>query len=133
MPHPIDLKLTDHFCAGTLDIQSVYKASPIVYTPYLVYQSIDSTIRGVNITFDAEHTKVALDSNGTRDTWVLSESESGDEVMAMGGTQLVTAGAATSGGDVIIAAFQETGDDIKVYTRDFYQEGAAWQKANDAA
>lgn len=51
----------------------------------------------------------------------------------MGGTQLITTGVSNSSGAIMIAAFQENGDDIKVYTRDYYQEDAAWQKANDAA
>lgn len=116
---------------GTLFIQSVYKASPIAYTNALVYQSIDRTIRGYNISFAAENTTLAaIQGLEDPDHWILND---GNNVNAMGGTQLIVQGVPTGGRSAsFLAFFQERGNDISLYTRDLYNESAVWTKANDA-
>lgn len=98
-----------------------------------MYQSIDQSIRGVNITFAAENTTVAEDAlTGKRDTWILTQANTSDPVTALGGTQLaITAYATADGGAVSAAFFQEQGDDISFYTRDAYNESATWQRVGN--
>lgn len=92
-----------------------------------MYQSIDSTTRGVNISFAAENTTVQRNSSGDRQSWVLSTG--GSDVHAMGGIQLsFTNMMNANGGYDVVALSRRAGDEISVYTRDGFTEDGVWQK-----
>lgn len=112
-----------------MDIQSVYKASTLGYTNFLAYQSIDRTIRGVNISWASENTTVFETSTGDRDTFVLREMNQSDPVVALGGTNLMISVVKNVGGGAsLIMFFQEQGDDISFYRRDDNYDSHLWEK-----
>ena len=105
---------------GPLDLASVYKASAIGFTNYIVYQSIDRSIRGSSVNFAAENT-----TTNSTDRWTITDN--GNIIEALGGTQLsITAVVTRSGGALLMALFQEVGNDIRLYTRDAFSPSALW-------
>lgn len=95
----------------------------------MIWQDEDTTIRGANITWLAEGTKIAS-GNGPNglDTWTLQEG--GNDILAVRGTHLsITAVKTVSDGASLLAFLQEDGDDIQMFTRDAFNSGALWQAA----
>jgi hypothetical protein len=96
-----------------------------------VYQSIDTTVRGVGISFVAEGTTIVTDSNSG---WTLEVNASASkEVLALGGTQIGNTWmyAPTFEGVAEVLLLQETGNDIEMYWRAYLTHGATWQQATD--
>lgn len=95
----------------------------------MIWQANDTTIRGANITWGAENTKIASGKgeNG-QDTWTLQYQ--GADVHPVRGTHLsITAVKTVSQGALLLAFFQGFGDDVQMYTRDAFNSGALWQVA----
>lgn len=95
----------------------------------MIWQDKDTTIRGANVTWGAESTKIAA-GNGPNglDTWTLQQG--GNNVYAVRGTHLsITAVKTVSNGASLLAFLQQTGDDLLMFTRDAFNSGALWQTA----
>lgn len=93
----------------------------------MIYQAQDTTIRGANVTWGAENTTIAAAGTGL-DTWTLQSG--GKDIHALRGTHLsITAVQTVSKGSSLLAFFQETGNDMQMYTRDGYNTGGLWQAA----
>jgi hypothetical protein len=112
-----------------IGVDNVQKDSSLGYTNYMIWQANDTTIRGANIAWNAENTKIA---NGTGennlDTWTLQNQ--GANVLPVRGTHLsITAVKTASQGALLLAFFQGFGDDVQMYTRDAVNSGALWQVA----
>lgn len=111
-----------------IGIDDVQIDSSLGYTNYMIYQAQDTTIRGANVTWAAENTTIAQNTQNQPDTWTLQYN--GQEVHALRGTHLsITAVKTVSNGAAMLAFFQEEGDDMKMYTRDAYNSGGLWQQA----
>lgn len=94
----------------------------------MIYQAKDTTIRGANVVWGAENTTIAKGSDGGPDEWTLQYN--GEDVHAVRGTHLsITAVKTVSNGALLLAFFQEEGNDMKMYTRDAVNSGGLWQQA----
>lgn len=95
----------------------------------MIWQDADTTIKGANITWLAEDTKIASgNGDNGRDTWTLQEA--GKDIHAVRGTHLaITAVKTGSNGASLLAFLQEDGDDVRMFTRDAFNSGALWQAA----
>lgn len=95
----------------------------------MIYQHEDTTIRGANVTWGAENTKIAEgNGDGGLDTWTLQYGN--EDIHAIRGTHLsITAIQNAGSGSTLLTFFQETGDDMQMYTRDGFNSGALWQQA----
>lgn len=111
-----------------IGISDVQIDSGLGYTNYMIYQAEDTTIRGANVTWAAENTTIAPGNQNGLDTWTLQYN--GEDVHALRGTHLsITAVKTVSNGAAMLTFFQESGDDMKMYTRDAYNGGGLWQQA----
>ena len=111
-----------------IKVQNVQRDSGLGYTNYMVWQDQDTTIKGANITFAAENTVIAPGNNNGLDTWTLQYE--GEDVHAIRGTHLsITAVTTPSRGAAMFTFFQQTGDDMQMYTRDAYSSSGLWQAA----
>lgn len=113
-----------------IGVSNVQIDSSLGYTNYMIWQDEDTTIRGANVTWAAENTKIAA-GNGPNnlDTWTLQVN--GNNVNAVRGTHLsITAVSNVGNGANLLAFLQETGNDVQMYTRNAFNSGAAWQSAS---
>ena len=93
----------------------------------MIWQADDTTIRGANITFGAENTTI-VNNNGVPDTWTLQKD--GADLHALRGTHLsITAVQTVSKGSSLLTFFQESGNDMQMYSRDNFNTGGLWQAA----
>lgn len=95
----------------------------------MIWQDKDTTVRGANITWAAEDTKIAA-GNGANglDTWTLQQD--GNDVQAVRGTHLsITAVRNVGDGASLLAFLQQEGDDMQMFTRAAFNSGALWQTA----
>ena len=113
-----------------IDVSNVQIDSGLGYTNYMMWQDQDTTIKGANVTWLAENTTIATDTDGSPDQWTLEYQ--GEEVQAVRGTHLsITAIKTPSDGSVMLTFFQEEGNDMKMYQRDAYNHGGVWLQANE--
>lgn len=111
-----------------INIPDVQRDSGLGYTNYMIWQAQDTTINGANVTWGAENTTIAAGNHNGRDTWTLQYN--GEDIHALRGTHLsITAVRTVSEGASLLAFFQETGDDMQMYTRDAFNSGGLWQAA----
>lgn len=98
------------------------------YTNYAVYQHQDASIRGVNIGWAAENTTIINGTQGTPDVFVLQAQNK--NVNALRATHMsVSALRTPSKGAILIVFFQQSGNDMRMYTRDGMSVGGLWQAA----
>ncbi|KAF2183804.1 hypothetical protein K469DRAFT_710168 [Zopfia rhizophila CBS 207.26] len=101
-------------------INDVHPASSLGYTTYLYAQMADRTIKGYNITYQAENTTMV-----PADT--LTVSGPGGAVKGLGGTHLtVTAVSFGDNGNSLYIFYQTNGSDISVFTRGI--NGGQWSQ-----
>lgn len=128
--HPIDEWA--RLAPEQLSVTDLHPLSSLGYTNYIAYQAADATIRGLRVIWDAENTRPA-ESQGTVNTpddWTLRDVQTGDPVVAVGGTHLsITSLGTASGGSRVAMFLQATGDDVSVYTRDMADSDSLWQTA----
>ncbi|KAF2269247.1 hypothetical protein CC78DRAFT_605597 [Lojkania enalia] len=104
-------------------IGDVYPASSMGFTTFFYAQMADKTIKGFNITYDAENTTIE-----TQDTFTIGGPAGA--LPGLGGTHLtVTAYAEKDGNDETIwdslyVFYQRAGDDITAFTRPI--QGGEW-------
>ncbi len=108
-------------------IDNVYPTSPFGYTTYFYSQMADRTIKGYNVTFQAENTTYSNSQS-------FAISNNAGPVQALGGTHMsVTAYAQLDDSgktvwDSLYVFFQQTGNDIAVWTRPL--AGGEWTGAS---
>jgi len=127
---PVNCSVASHVLTLAVDIKvkNVQKDSGLGYTNYMVWQAQDTTINGANVTWGAENTTIAAGNLNGLDAWVLQTG--GKNVNALRGTHLsITAVTTVSQGANLLVFFQESGDDMKMYTRDNSNSGGLWQAA----
>ena len=98
-----------------MSIPGVHPSSSLGYTNYLSLQYGDETIRGYNISWDAENTTIASAKDGGPgyDEWTIPD------VTGIPGTHMtLTALSDLSGGAHLAIFFQANGSDIVQYDRD---------------
>ncbi|KAK5948904.1 hypothetical protein OHC33_009990 [Knufia fluminis] len=118
--HPIDA----YTLAPLIAINDVHPSTSIGYTDFMIYQSRDATINGVNILWAAEDTDFAP-ANDTTSSAVESSSNDYDswalqpQDRALGGTHMaITGSTPVSGGRQELLFYQMGGDDLRLGKRD---------------
>ncbi len=118
--HPIN----SYTLAPNIHINDVHPSTSIGYTDFMIYQSSDHTIIGMNVTWAAEHTDIAPAKDATSsavesvsedyDAWALQPQDK-----AIGGTHMaITGSTPVSGGRQELLFYQMTGDDLRLGKRD---------------
>lgn len=118
--HPIN----SYKRAAKVNITGLHPSSSLGYTDFMIYQTLDGAIHGVNVTWAAEDTVIApakqstqnaAESNSTDyDEWALQPQDVG-----IGGTHMaITGSQPASGGRQELLFYQETGNDLRLGKRD---------------
>ena len=118
--HPIDT----YSLVNNLNWPNVHASSSLGYTDFMIYQTQDNIIHGVNITWAAENTFAAAAQSRTNsaaessskqlDEWALQPQDAG-----IGGTHMaITGSLPASGGRQERLFYQKTGDDLRLGRRD---------------
>jgi hypothetical protein len=99
-------------------IRDTYPASSLGFTEYFYAQMLDGSIRGYDMSWEAENT-----TSVERNSFTVGGSRGA--VLGLKGTHLsVTAVQDQSGGTSLYVFYQTRGDDLSVFTRDI--EGGQW-------
>lgn len=119
--HPINV----YTKAPNINIPNIHPSSSLGYTDFMIYQTADSIVHGVNITWAAENTVIAPAKQATSssvessnsnslDQWALQAQDTG-----LGGTHMaITGSQPISGGRQELLFYQAEGDDLRVGKRD---------------
>lgn len=118
--HPIN----QYTQAPLINITNIHPSSSLGYTDFMIYQTVDDLIHGVNITWAAEDTAIAPAKESTssaeesnsdsQDQWALEPKDTG-----LGGTHMaITGSQPISGGRQELLFYQSEGNDLKLGKRD---------------
>ncbi|KAJ9663563.1 hypothetical protein H2198_000829, partial [Neophaeococcomyces mojaviensis] len=111
-----------------IKVTGLQKDSSLGYIDYMIYQAQDTTIQGANVTWGAENTTIAQGNQDGLDTWILQAG--GQDTHAIRGTHLsITAIATASKSRTMLAFFQQSGNDVRMYSRDVPNTGGLWSAA----
>ena len=107
-------------------IKDVYPITSLGYTTYFYAQMADRSIKGFNITYNAENTTYIED-----ETFTVTDIS--NSVVGLGGTHLTVTAFAEKRGeetlwDSLYVFFQTAGDDITAFTRGL--NGGEWTKGS---
>ena len=121
--HPINT----YTRAPGVSMPNVHPSTSIGYTDFMIYQTIDGAIHGVNVSWAAENTSFAPAKQSTSgapeavgvkgsnvDGWALQPQDHG-----LGGTHMaITGSTPASGGRQELLFYQASGDDLRLGKRD---------------
>lgn len=118
--HPIN----QYSLAEKININGVHPSTSLGYTDFMIYQTVDHSIHGANITWAAEDTDFAPAREATSsavesasndiDAWALQPQD-----VAIGGTHMaITGSTPVSGGRQELLFYQQTGNDLRLGKRD---------------
>lgn len=118
--HPINT----YTRAAGINLTNVHPSTSIGYTDFMIYQTLDGSIHGVNISWAAEDTAIAPAKQSTSgaaesvdgnvDGWALQPQDAG-----IGGTHMaITGSTPASGGRQELLFYQAKGDDLRLGKRD---------------